>query len=84
MSVQRGQGWEGPPEVPALVQTCDQRQQGPGAWEEPRWACRGRMSSQEYAGTSPAGPGPPARSPSWQGWGNPGFSGPGWFEPVCA
>lgn len=64
MSVESGQGREGSPEVLALVQTCDQRQQGPGAREEPRWACRGRMSSQECAGTSLAGPGPPARSPS--------------------
>ena len=45
MSVQRGQGREGPPAVLALVQTCDQRQQGPGAQEEPCWACRGHVSS---------------------------------------
>ena len=36
MSVQRGQGREGPPAVLALVQTCDQRQQGPEAQQGPR------------------------------------------------
>lgn len=51
MSVQRGQGWEGPPEVLALVQTCDQCQQGPRAREGTHELTRvcGHVSSRPWA-----------------------------------